>query len=185
MRALHDVVMSGKVRYIGASSMYAWQFQHMQNVAERNGWTKFISMQNHYNLVYREEEREMFPYVQYTGVASIPWSPLARGYLCRPLDQNTTTRVNSDQFQKTLYYQSYDEKIVQAVERIAKQKNITMSKVALAWVLSKSFVSSPIIGATKMHHLEEAVDSLKIKLTDDEIKELEKDYQPHPVLGHS
>lgn len=188
MKALHDVVQSGKVRYIGASSMYAWQFAKMQAVAEKNGWTKFSTMQNFYNAIYREEEREMLPYCVDTGVASIPWSPLARGYLTRTKEQNDTARAKSDASSVTrgqTYYADSDDKIVETVHKIADKRGLKAAQVALAWLLQKPGVAAPIVGATKIHHLEDAIAGVKIKLTEEEMKQIEADYQPHPITGHS
>lgn len=184
MEALHDVVKSGKARYIGASSMYAWQFLKAQHTAEKNGWTKFVSMQNHLNLLYREEEREMLPLCEDIGVGVIPWSPLARGRLTRPWDERSE-RSESDVFGKTLYTAAVDadKAIVEAVARIAAGRGVNQAQVALAWVLAKSPVTAPIIGATKLSHLEDATAALELTLTADEIQELEVNYVPHPVRG--
>jgi 1-deoxyxylulose-5-phosphate synthase len=181
MRALHDLVVAGKVRYLGASSMWAWQFAKAQYTAERNGWTKFVSMQNHYNLLNREEEREMMPLCQDQGVAVIPWSPLARGRLTRDWD-TTTERSETDEFGKTLYLPT-DRTIVERVAEIATERGIPRAQVALAWMLAKPFVTSPIVGATKPHHLSDAVAALEVKLTPEEIVRLEEPYAPHPVVG--
>jgi len=186
MGALEDIVRSGKARYIGASSMFAWQFAKFQNIAEREGWTRFISMQNHYNLAYREEEREMNPQCLDMGVGLIPWSPLARGLLTRPLDgpEGQTERAKSDGFGKHLYDDS-DREIIAAVEVIAAQKGVPMAQVALAWLLGRPGVSAPIIGATKLHHLTEALGALEVTLSEEETAALEAPYRPHPVVGHS
>jgi aryl-alcohol dehydrogenase (NADP+) len=187
MEALHDVVKAGKAHYIGASSMYAWQFAHMQFAAERHGWTKFVSMQNHYNLIYREEEREMIPFCRNTGVGLIPWSPLARGFLAgnRTKDKGgETARSKSDAFAHQMYYQGYDFQIVDRVSELAQKRGVSNAQVALAWVLAQPGVTAPIIGASKMYQLEEAVRALEIQLTADERKFLEEPYRPHPVLGH-
>ncbi len=181
MKALHDLVVSGKVRYIGASSMWAWQFSKAQYTAQLNGWTKFVSMQNHYNLLNREEEREMMPLCADQGVAVIPWSPLARGRLTRDWDA-TTGRSETDEFGKTLYLPT-DRGIVERVAGIAGARGVARAQVALAWMLSKSFVTAPIVGATKPHHLIDAVAALDITLTDDEVAKLEEPYEPHPVAG--
>ncbi len=181
LEALHDVVRAGKARYIGASSMYAWQFSKAQYLAERHGWTKFISMQNHYNLLNREEEREMMPLCVDQGVGVIPWSPLARGRLTRDWD-DTTARSQTDEFGKHLY-QPGDQVIVERVGELAKERNIPRAQIALAWVLSKPFVTSPIIGATKDHHIDDAVAALDVKLTSDEIARLEEPYTPHNIAG--
>ncbi|WP_067848924.1 aldo/keto reductase [Alicyclobacillus mali (ex Roth et al. 2021)] len=185
MEAVHDVVKAGKARYIGASSMYARQFMKLQHAAELHGWTKFVSMQNYYNLLYREEEREMMPLCQEDGIGVIPWSPLARGRLTRDWDTRTA-RSETDEFGRKLYAltEESDRRIVERVKAVAEQRGVPMAQVALAWVLSKPFVTAPIIGATKLHHLEDAVAALELQLTQDEIAELEENYVPHPVLGH-
>ena len=188
MEALHDVVRAGKVLYIGASSMYAWQFAQMQAAAERHGWTPFVSMQNHYNLVYREEEREMLPFCRATGVGVIPWSPLARGFLAgnRTRDKGgETARSKSDGFAHEMYYADDDFAVLDCVEALAKDRGVKPAQIALAWLLHKPGVTSPIIGASKIYQLDEAIAALDIKLTDDEITILEAPYKPHPVLGHS
>ncbi len=181
MEALHDVVKAGKALYIGASSMYAWQFSKAQYLAERNGWTKFVTMQNHYNLLYREEEREMMQLCADQGVGVIPWSPLARGKLTRPWD-TTTSRSETDLFGKTLYQQS-DAAIVDRVGRIAEERGVTRAQIALAWVASHPSVTAPIVGATKPHHLEDAIASVEIQLTAEEIAPLEEPYTPRAVSG--
>jgi aryl-alcohol dehydrogenase (NADP+) len=181
MEALHDVVKSGKVRYIGASSMWAWQFSKAQYTAELNGWTKFVSMQNHYNLLNREEEREMMPLCVDQGVGVIPWSPLARGRLTRDWD-DTTARSETDEFGKYLYSDD-DRVIVEHVAEIAAERGVPRAQVALAWMLSKPFVTSPIVGVTKEHHLDDAVAAVDLELSADEIKRLEEPYRPHQVLG--
>jgi 1-deoxyxylulose-5-phosphate synthase len=186
MEALHDVVKAGKARYIGASSMYAWQFAQMQFAAEKHGWTKFVSMQNHYNLVYREEEREMNPFCLATGVGLIPWSPLARGFLAgnRTKEKSgETTRSQVDNFAHSMYYEDGDFQIVDRVTELAKVRGVSNAQIALAWMLHKPGITAPIIGASKMYQLEEAIAALDVKLTDDEIKRLEEPYQPHPILG--
>jgi len=182
MEALHDVVKAGKARYIGASSMYAWQFAKAQHVAEQHGWTKFVTMQNHYNLVYREEEREMLPLCSDQGVGVIPWSPLARGLLTRDAVQSTT-RSETDEYAKTLYGTANME-IVQAVADIAAERGVSRAAVGLAWVAKHPTVTAPIIGATKPHHIDDALTSLDITLTADEIARLESPYTPQPVQGH-
>jgi aryl-alcohol dehydrogenase-like predicted oxidoreductase len=182
LEALHDVVKAGKARYIGASSMYAWQFAKALYLAGLNGWTRFVSMQNHYNLIYREEEREMMPLCVDQGVGVIPWSPLARGRLARPWNAKTD-RVETDEFGKTLYNEPGDPKVVERVQQVATKRGVPMAQVALAWMLGKPFVASPIIGATKMQHLDDAVAALLIQLSPDEFKTLEEPYLPHPVLG--
>ncbi len=181
MEALHDVVKAGKVRYIGASSMWAWQFSKAQHVAERNGWTKFVSMQNHYNLVYREEEREMLPLCLDQGVGAIPWSPLARGLLTR--DPGTSTdRAETDEFGKTLYRDA-NAGVIEAVAAIAANRGVPRAQIALAWVSKHPAVTAPIVGATKPHHLDDAVASIDIELTPDEISALESPYTAQPVQG--
>ena len=181
MEALHDVVKSGKVRYIGASSMWAWQFSKAQYTAELNGWTKFVSMQNHYNLLNREEEREMMPLCVDQGVGVIPWSPLARGRLTRDWDE-ATARSETDEFGKFLYSDD-DRVIVERVAEVAAARDVPRAQVALAWMLSKPFVTSPIVGVTKNHHLDDAVAAVDLELSADEIARLEEPYRPHPVLG--
>lgn len=184
MEALHDVVKAGKARYIGASSMYAWQFLKALHTADTHGWTRFVSMQNYLNLLYREEEREMIPLCEAEGVGLIPWSPLARGRLTRDWDA-TSARSETDEFGKSLYALTAeaDKQVVDRVARVAADRNVSRAQVALAWVLQKSAVSAPIVGATKMHHLEDAVSALDVQLTPDEITMLEEAYVPHPVLG--
>ena len=181
MEALHDVVKSGKIRYIGASSMWAWQFSKAQYTAELNGWTKFVSMQNHYNLLNREEEREMMPLCVDQGVGVIPWSPLARGRLTRDWDE-ATARSETDEFGKYLYSDE-DRVIVERVAEVAAGRDVPRAQVALAWMLSKPFVTSPIVGVTKNHHLDDAVAAVDLELSADEIARLEEPYRPHPVLG--
>ncbi|WP_458249101.1 aldo/keto reductase [Streptomyces sp. MAI_2237] len=182
MEALHDLVKAGKVRYIGASSMYAWQFSKMQYTAERHGWTRFVSMQNHYNLLYREEEREMLPLCADQGVGVLPWSPLARGRLTR--DWGTVTdRSANDDFGSRLYPEG-DRTIVEAVTRIANDRGVPRAQVALAWLLHQRTVVAPIIGAAKPHHIEDAVAAVELRLSDEEIAELERPYTPHPIVGH-
>jgi 1-deoxyxylulose-5-phosphate synthase len=187
MEALHDVVKAGKARYIGASSMYAWQFVRAQYTADRHGWTRFVTMQNHYNLVYREEEREMIPYCQAEGVGVIPWSPLARGFLAGNRTRakaDETSRSRSDEFAHHLYYQDSDFSVVERVVELAGQRGVKPAQIALAWILHKPGVTAPIIGASKMYQLEEAIAGLDIKLGAEEVKRLEECYTPHPVLGH-
>ena len=182
MEALHDVVKAGKARYIGASSMYAWQFSKAQYTAIANGWTTFVTMQNHYNLLYREEEREMLPLCADMGVGVIPWSPLARGRLTRDWDA-TTARSETDEFGKTLYRPD-DEAIVDAVAAIAERRGVSRAQVALAWVSRHPTVDAPIIGATKPGHIDDAVASLDVELTDDEVAELEAPLlAPRPIAG--
>ncbi len=181
MEALHDVVKTGRARYIGASSMWAWQFAKAQHVAERNGWTRFVSMQNHYNLVYREEEREMLPLCLDQGVGVIPWSPLARGLLTREPDA-TTARRETDEFGKTLYGTA-DRQVIERVGQIALERGVSRAQVGLAWVSKHPAVSAPIVGATKPEHLADAIASLDLVLTADEIRSLEEPYTPQPVSG--
>lgn len=181
MEALHDVVKAGKARYIGASSMWAWQFSKAQYVAEQHGWTKFISMQNHYNLLNREEEREMLPLCVDQGVGVIPWSPLARGRLTRDWD-NTTSRSETDEFGKGLY-KPEDQVIVERVAEVAKELNAPRAQVALAWVLSKPFVTSPIVGATKDAHIDDAIAACELQLSAEHIARLEEPYTPHESVG--
>jgi 1-deoxyxylulose-5-phosphate synthase len=187
MEALHDVVRAGKARYIGASSMFAWQFAKAQHTAESHGWTKFVSMQNHYNLVYREEEREMIPLCLDQGVGCIPWSPLARGMLAgnRTRDGGRhTTRAGTDAFTDYLYDQPTDFDVVDAVNEVAAARGVPSAQVALAWPLSKPGVTAPIVGSTKKRHLKDALAAEELTLSDDEVATLEKPYVPHPVLGH-
>lgn len=184
LEALHDVVKAGKARYIGASSMHAWRFMKMLKTSEANGWTRFSTMQNYLNLIYREEEREMLPLCQEEGIGVIPWSPLARGRLTRDWDE-TTARTETDEFGKTLYVTTADadRKVVEAVAKVAQARGIPRAQVALAWVLQHPGVTAPIIGASKMSHLDDAVAALSVKLTPEEIAQLEAAYVPHPVLG--
>jgi aryl-alcohol dehydrogenase (NADP+) len=187
LEALHDLVKSGKVRYIGASSMYAWQFAKSLYLADLRGWTRFVAMQNHYNLVYREEEREMIPLCNAEGIGVIPWSPLARGFLSgnrTRKDWGETPRARSDSFAHDMYYQESDFEVVERVIEIAEQRGVTASQVALAWLLHQPGVTSPIIGASQMHHLEQDVDAIEIKLSSEELEMLQEPYKPHPVLGH-
>jgi aryl-alcohol dehydrogenase-like predicted oxidoreductase len=187
MEALHDVVKAGKALYIGASSMHAWQFSKAQHLAERNGWTRFSSMQPQYNLVYREEEREMLPLCRDQGVGVIPWSPLARGFLAgnRTKDKGgETARAKGDQFGKGLYYQPEDFAVADRLHEVADARGTPAMQVALAWVLQNPAVTAPIIGASKPHHLEEAVKALGVTLSSEEIAQLEEPYKPHRVLGH-
>ena len=184
MEALHDLVKAGKTRYIGASTMYAWQFAKALYVAEKNHWTRFVSMQNFVNLIYREEEREMLPLCKAEGIGVIPWSPLARGRLARPWD-STTNRSEKDVFGRKIYGSTSDadRAIVDKVATLATQRGVSMAQVALAWVLQKSEVTAPIVGATKPEHLKDAIASLELKLTAAEVAELEAPYIPHPVAG--
>jgi len=182
LEALHDVAKAGKVRYIGASSMYAWQFSKAQYTAREHGWTRFVSMQNHYNLLNREEEREMLPLCADQGVGVVPWSPLARGRLARAWDE-VTERSSTDEFGKSLYVAESDRTVVERVAQVAEDRGIPMAQVALAWMYSKSVVTAPIVGATKMHHLEDAVAAIDVQLTSEEIAAVEEPYVPHPVVG--
>jgi aryl-alcohol dehydrogenase-like predicted oxidoreductase len=184
MEALHDVVKAGKARYIGASSMYAWQFLKALHTAERHGWTRFVSMQNYLNLLYREEEREMLPLCEVENIGMIPWSPLARGRLTRDWDE-TTARSETDSFGKQLYDSTAaaDRKVVDQVAAVAAERGVPRAQIALAWVLQKKPVTAPIVGATKPHHLEDAAAALSIKLTPEEITRLEDPYVPHRVTG--
>ena len=187
MEALHDVVRAGKARYLGASSMHAWQFAKAQHVAERHGWTRFVSMQDHYNLLYREEEREMVPLCRDQGVGLIPWSPLARGRLARPPEAKGTKRSETDRFGKTLYapMAEADQHVLAAVDALARARKLPHAQIALAWLLQKDAVAAPIVGATKMEHLEAAVGALGVQLSKEEVAALEAPYLPHPVAGFS
>ena len=187
LEALHDVVKAGKARYIGASSMYAWQFSKMLAVSLANGWSRFVSMQNHLNLLYREEEREMLPLCKAEGIGVIPWSPLARGRLTRDWSAQSD-RSETDEIGKGLYTRTTedaDRRVAEAVARIAQEREVPRAQIALAWVLSKSEITAPIIGATKLQHLDDAVAALSIRLTDAEIQALEINYIPHSVVGFS
>ena len=183
LEALHDVVRAGKARYIGASSMYAWQFALALGAADLNGWTRFVSMQNYYNLIYREEEREMLPLCVDQNIGSIPWSPLARGRLTRPWGLQTH-RSERDEFGRSLYSDA-DRPVVDAVIDVAAQRGVAPAQVALAWILSKPGVSSPIVGATKSDHLSDALAAVDLRLDESEIATLEKEYRPHGVVGFS
>jgi 1-deoxyxylulose-5-phosphate synthase len=186
MEALHDVVRAGKARYIGASSMFAWQFAKAQHVADRNGWTRFVSMQPHYNLLYREEEREMIPQCIDQGVGVIPWSPLARGVLAGSRTrqgERRTTRSNNDAFQDVLYSDA-DFDVVDRVAEVAAERGVPSAQVALAWLLHRPGVTAPIVGATRLGHLEDALAAEQLELSEDEMRRLEELYVPHPVLGH-
>jgi 1-deoxyxylulose-5-phosphate synthase len=188
LEALHDVVKAGKARYIGASSMFAWQFAKALYLADRHGWTRFVSMQNHYNLVYREEEREMIPLCLDQGVGVIPWSPLARGFLAgnRAREQwGETLRARTDEYAQVMYYQESDFVVAGRAAELAKARGVSPAQVALAWMLAKPAVTAPIIGASKMFQLEEAIAALEIHLSEQEMAALEEPYRPHPVLGHS
>jgi len=186
MEALHDVVKAGKARYIGASSMFSWQFAQALYTSDLHGWTRFVSMQPHYNLVYREEEREMIPLCIDQKIAVIPWSPLARGLLTgkRSKERNETDRAKTDEFGKKLYSNDTDFDIVNRLTAVAEKRGLPNAQIALAWMLQKPGITAPIIGASKPGHLEDAVAALSVKLSDDELKQLEELYVPHPVLGH-
>jgi aryl-alcohol dehydrogenase (NADP+) len=188
MEALNDVVRAGKARYIGASSMFAWQFMKALHTSEMNGWAKFVSMQNHYNLVYREEEREIIPLCKDQGIGLIPWSPMARGFFAGDRKRGgggETTRARTDPFAKELYFRDEDFVIAERAAEVAKSHNATASQIALAWVLSKPHITAPIVGSSKIEHLDQAIAALEIKLSEEEIKQLEEAYQPHPILGHA
>ena len=188
LATLHELIKSGKVRYIGASSMYAWQFAKALCISDNHGWTRFISMQNHYNLAYREEEREMMPLCCSEGIGVIPWSPLARGLLTgnRSIDGIfKTTRAESDDYGHNLYFRETDFKIAERVNNTAKKLNTTPAKIALAWLLKKPGITAPIIGASKIEHLDDAVGALNIQLSKEDIEYLEELYLPHPILGHN
>jgi 1-deoxyxylulose-5-phosphate synthase len=187
MEALHDVVRAGKARYIGASSMYAWQFAKAQHVAERHGWTPFVSMQNHYNLIYREEEREMIPLCLDQGVGVIPWSPLARGFLTGTRTRSgerRTTRAESDKFTDVLYGRPEDFDVADRVAEVAGERGVPPAQMALAWLMHRPGVTAPIVGATKPEHLEDALAAAELDMADDDMARLEEPYVPHPVLGH-
>ena len=188
LEALNDIVRAGKARYIGASSMFAWQFMKALHVSEINGWSKFISMQNHYNLVYREEEREMIPLCIDQGIGLIPWSPMARGFFSgdrKPSGGGETARAQNDPFANELYFREEDFIVAERAHEVAKERGVTASQVALAWMLGKPHITAPIIGSSKIEHLDEAIAALDVKLSEDEIKKLEDAYCPHPILGHS
>ena len=188
LSALDLLVRQGKVRYLGASSMAAWKFAQALGVSDRRGWARFVTMQNHYNLLYREEEREMIPLCEAEGVASIPWSPLARGLLAgtrrSPADKESTRRAESDDYARKLYDQPSDRDVIDAVRQVAQKRGLPPAQIALAWMLSKPTVAAPIIGATKLSHLEDALAALDLTLNADEIAQLEAPYRPHPVRGH-
>ncbi|MGH3387692.1 MAG: aldo/keto reductase [Actinomadura sp.] len=187
MEALHDVVKAGKARYIGASSMFAWQFAKAQFTAEAHGWTRFVSMQNHYNLIYREEEREMNPLCVDQGVGVIPWSPLARGMLAGNRERGgrkETIRARTDSFGNNLYNEG-DFDVVDVVRAVAAERDVSAAQVALAWLLGKPAVTAPIIGATKERHLDDAIAAVDVTLTDEEVTRLEEPYRPHPIRGHA
>jgi 1-deoxyxylulose-5-phosphate synthase len=184
MEALHDVVRSGKARYLGASTMYAWQFERLQNLADMNGWTKFVAMQNHYNLIYREEEREMIPLCQDRRIALTPWSPLAGGRLAHPWG-TVTPRVEIDQVSKWVWdsTNSLDKIVIDNLDTIARGRGVSMGQMSLAWMLGKPYITAPIVGTTAVRHMEEAVAALDIHLSAEEVQALEKPYVTHPVLG--
>jgi aryl-alcohol dehydrogenase (NADP+) len=187
IEALHDVVKAGKALYVGASSMYAWQFAKYLSLADRMGKTRFVSMQNHYNLVYREEEREMMPLCRDQGIAVIPWSPLARGFLAgnrRRQDKGETTRAKSDDFAHQMYYDDSDFTVVDRVTEIAQKRGVPNAQVALAWLMQQPGVTAPIVGASKPGHLQDAIAASSLKLDEAELKALAEPYKPHPVLGH-
>jgi len=188
LEALNDVVKSGKARYIGASSMFAWQFAKAQYTADLHGWSRFVSMQNHYNLVYREEEREMIPFCIDQGIGLIPWSPMARGFFAGNRHKQgggETVRAQTDDFAGILYYRPEDFSVAERAGEIAEAHSVSGSQIALAWNLSKPYIIAPIIGASKLEHLDQAIAALDISLSPEEINRLEELYQPHPVLGHS
>ena len=188
LEALHDIVQSGRVRYLGASSMFAWQFMKMLATADAHGWTRFVSMQNHYNLVYREEEREMLPLCREQGIGVIPWSPLARGFLAgnrRGADRGDTTRAKTDEFAHQMYYTDADFAIADRAADLARQRGVSPTQIALAWLLAKPGVTAPIVGASKLPHLDEAVAAVSLRLEADELTRLEAPYQPHAILGHA
>ncbi len=185
---LNDVVLAGKARYFGASSMFAWQFAKALYTSDLRNYTRFVSMQNHYNLIYREEEREMIPLCLDQGIGLLPWSPLARGFLAgnhRKGDWGNTTRAKTDQYGQSLYYRDEDFLVADRVQEVAKGRGVSGPQIALAWLLNKPHIAAPIIGATKMEHLDQAVAALEIKLSEEETKRLEEPYVPHPILGHS
>ena len=186
--ALDTVVRSGKARYIGASSMWAWQFAQMLSTSDANGWARFVTMQNHYNLIYREEEREMIPLCLKEGIGLLPWSPLARGFLAgnrRKEDHGETVRAKTDDLAQKMYYQDSDFTVVERVLQIAQKRGVSNAQVALAWMLQRPGVTAPIIGASKMKHLDDALAALDLKLDAAEVKTLEEPYEPHRVLGHA
>jgi aryl-alcohol dehydrogenase (NADP+) len=188
LSALHDVIKAGKARYIGASSMFAWQFAKMLYTADRLGLTRFVTMQNHYNLIYREEEREMIPLCREEGIGMIPWSPLARGFLAgnrRKEDFGETVRAKTDDYGQKMYYQNSDFAVVDRVGEIARRRGVSNMQIALAWILQQPGITAPIIGASRLQHLDEAAAALSVKLDTDELKMLTEPYKPHPVLGHS
>jgi aryl-alcohol dehydrogenase-like predicted oxidoreductase len=188
LEALNDVVRAGKARYLGASSMFAWQFSKALHTSETHGWTKFVSMQNHYNLIYREQEREMIPLCIDQGIGLIPWSPMARGFFAGNRKRGgggETVRASNDAYGNSLYFRDEDFTVADCVAEVAQGRGMSGSQVALAWILSKPYVTSPIIGATKLDHLDQAIAALDLKLSEQEVKQLEEPYKPHPVLEHS
>lgn len=187
LRALNDLIQSGKVRYIGASSMYAWQFAKALYLSDKMGWNRFVSMQNHYNLIYREEEREMIPLCRSEGIGLIPWSPLARGFLAGNRFREgggATQRAKNDPLADELYYRESDFMVVEQVKKLALRHSVSPAQIALAWLLHKPDVTAPIIGVRNIQHLEDSVTALEIELDQDEMAMLEKAYEPHPILGH-
>lgn len=188
LEALHDVIRAGKARYIGASSMFAWQFTKAQYTAKLHGWSPFVSMQNHYNLIYREEEREMIPCCIDLGVALVPWSPMARGFFAgsrRKGDWGESLRARTDAVAQGLYYREQDFAIAERVQQVARSRGVTGSQIALAWVLAKDYITAPIIGASRLEHLDQAIAALDLQLAPEEVSQLEQDYQMRPVLGHT
>ena len=187
VQALHDIVKAGKARYVGASSVYAWQFAKMLHAADLHGWTRFVAMQNHYNLIYREEEREMLPFCRDQGIGVIPWSPLARGFLAgnrRAADRGETVRAKTDEFAHQMYYEDCDFAVANRAAQVAARRGARPAQIALAWLLSKPGVTAPIVGASRLHHLDEAVGALDIRLDEEEMRFLEECYRPHRILGH-
>jgi len=187
LEALNDLVRAGKVLYLGASSMFAWEFQRALHIAEQRGWSRFVSMQNHYNLIYREEEREMLPLCRFHGIGVLPWSPLARGLLARKPDRQAappTVRARTDEYSRRLYYQDCDWQVAGRVAEVSERRGVPPARIALAWLLSRPGVTAPVIGATRPEHVDDAVGALKVSLDDEEVRQLEECYQPHPVLGH-
>ncbi|MBM3124370.1 MAG: aldo/keto reductase [Chloroflexi bacterium] len=188
MEALHNVVRAGKARYLGASSMFAWQFMKALHVSQMHGWTKFVSMQNHYNLIYREEEREMIPLCRDQGIGLIPWSPMARGFFAGNRTRGgggETIRAQSDGFANELYYREDDFIVADRAAEVAQERGVSAPQIALAWLLNKPYITAPIIGSSKLEHLDGAIAALEIHLSDEEVKRLEETYQPHPIRGHS
>ncbi len=188
IEVLDAVVKAGKALYVGASSMFAWQFAKMLHAADRLGSTRFVAMQNHYNLIYREEEREMIPLCREEGIGLIPWSPLARGFLAGNRSKENygvTVRARTDEYAQNMYYQDSDFEVVDRLTTVARQHGASNARIALAWILHKPGITAPIVGASKMHHLDDALKALEIKLSEEEMKSLEEPYRPHPVLGHS